>query len=256
MTPLPVLLSIPHGGDAIPPELTSAVCLSRRDLFDDADACTREIYDLGSAVALVQKANVARAVVDLNRAPDDRPPKNPDGVVKTQTAYGAPVYFSDRAPQAAAIADLLGRYYDPYHDALARAVDHHRLAVGIDCHSMASEGPPTARDAGQPRPLFCISDREGASARRELVEGLALAITAAFGCQPDDVQINSPFQGGYITACHGLRPLPWIQVEMNRALYLAPPWFNHVALTVDPNRIAELRENFKSALTTFCGQYL
>lgn len=226
------------------------------DLFDDADACTREIYDLGSAVALVQKANVARAVVDLNRAPNDRPPRNPDGVVKTQTAYTKPVYFPDREPQAVAVNDLLARYYDPYHDALARAADHHQVEVGIDCHSMASEGPPTARDAGKPRPLFCISDREGSSAHRDLIDGLAHSITASFGCRPGDVRINSPFQGGYITAHHGLRPLPWIQVEMNRALYLAPPWFDRGALRVDPSRIAELRGQFKDALTTFCQQCL
>ena len=57
---------------------------------------------------------IARAIVDVNRAPEDRPPKNQDGVVKTVTINGTPVYKGDKFPDDALIEELLQRYYYPY----------------------------------------------------------------------------------------------------------------------------------------------
>ncbi len=39
-----------------------------------------------------------RAVVDLNRAPDDTAPENPDGVVKSHTCWNVPVYKPGSLP--------------------------------------------------------------------------------------------------------------------------------------------------------------
>ena len=60
--------------------------------------------------------------------------------------------------------------------------------------------------------------------------------------------MNWPFQGGYVARRHGRAPLPWIQVEMNRALYLAEPWFDEQRRLVDPGRLDALRERFWRAL--------
>ncbi|MGV7222698.1 MAG: hypothetical protein ACQ9MH_14365 [Nitrospinales bacterium] len=43
MNQLPYLISIPHGGTKIPEEVAGSVCLSKKDLFEDGDAFTREI---------------------------------------------------------------------------------------------------------------------------------------------------------------------------------------------------------------------
>ena len=77
---------------------------------------------------------------------------------------------------------------------------------------------------------------------------LAAAITRAFECSEDDVQLNRPFRGGYITRRHGRNPLPWIQIEMNRSLYLADPWFDSETRTANESRLVELRERFARAL--------
>ena len=118
---LPVLLSIPHGGTQVPEELRDRVCITALDLFDDSDAFTVDIYDLGSEVAMVVKADMARAFVDPNRAPDDRLPNNPDGVVKTATCLNQPIYLPGRGPDGALTGLLIERYHTPYHALLDKA---------------------------------------------------------------------------------------------------------------------------------------
>ena len=245
---LPVLLSIPHGGTRIPEELRDRVCITPRDQFDDSDACTVDIYDLGEDVARVVTSDIARAFVDLNRAPDDRPPRNPDGVVKTATCFNRTIYRPGREPDDAVTQRLLDRYHTPYHAELAAAVATRDIALALDCHSMLASAPPISSHPGRPRPLFCLSNRDGATAPRTMVEALASAIGRAFEIPPAEIGVNHPFKGGYITQRHGGGPVPWIQVEMNRCLYLDDPWFDPEELDVDARRLAELRGRFRDAL--------
>lgn len=243
---LPILVSVPHGGTETPPEVTDNVCITPAALFDDSDAFTREIYDVTAEVARVEKADIARAFVDLNRAPDNRPPANPDGVVKTVTCYDEPIY---RAPLTDETAEeLLMRYYFPYHDRLREAAGDPDLRLALDCHSMAEVPPLVAPDNDDPRPLFCLSNDNGRTCPKSLMEQLAAAITDAFEISETDVSINYPFTGGYITRSHGGGALPWVQVEMNRSLYLAETWFDRSTLAVAPERLAALRDRFAKAL--------
>jgi len=245
---LPVLLSIPHGGTETPDELRDRVCITPQDLFDDGDAFTADIYDLSGDVAGVVKAHVARAFVDLNRAPEERPPKYPDGVVKSATCFERPIYRPGHEPDAALTTRLIERYHTPYHTRLEEAVADPTVRLALDCHSMLAVAPPIGRDAGTSRPLFCLSNRDGATAPHPLLEELAAAMAAAFAVPREAVGLNHPFKGGYITRRHGDGRLPWIQVEMNRSLYLEEPWFDRDALEVDPGRITELRDRFRVAL--------
>jgi formiminoglutamase len=244
---LPILISIPHGGTRQPVELEGRVCLSEGDLFDDGDARTREIYDVGAAVASVISADVARAFVDLNRAPDDRPPANPDGVVKSLTCYGRPIYHPGSEPDDALIELLLARYHEPYHERL-RAANTPEIRLALDCHSMAAQAPPVAADPGRPRPLFCLGNADGATCPPSTIERLAEALTKAFECEPGEVKFNEPFRGGYIIRRHGVGQVPWIQVELNRSLYLNRPWFDRGRLYVDPSRLEDLRDRCLGAL--------
>jgi formiminoglutamase len=221
------------------------------EIFDDGDAFTREIYDLGELAVHVQAARIARAFVDLNRREDDRPPENPDGVVKTATCFARPVY--SRPLEDDLVEQLLARYHRPYHEGLENAARHAGARVALDCHSMAAEPPPVAPDAGQPRPLFCLSNGEGLTCDTSTLETLASSLAAAFECPPREVSLNRPFKGGYVTRRHGRNPLPWIQVEMNRSLYLAEPWFDRRERRVNPERLRELRGRFRTALAAFAS---
>jgi formiminoglutamase len=259
MKPFPILISIPHGGTDTPNELGERVALSRVDLFHDSDAFTGEIYDIGGAVARVVKTDIARAYVDLNRAADDLPPSNPDGVIKSMTCFKAPIYKEGREPDDILRRRLLRRYYTPYHDKLRDIAASGDALLALDCHSMAAEPPPISPDYGSgapPRPMICLGNAHGNACDFNTLEILADCFRDAFALDAHDVTINIPFAGGYITRTHGSRPIPWVQVEMNRALYLSPPWFDAQTLTAAPRRLDALNQMFHRALDLFfCGKY-
>jgi formiminoglutamase len=224
---LPILISVPHGGTETPNEISGRVIASPHEIFDDSDARTRDIYAFYGEVVHFASAKVARAFVDLNRAPDDRPPANPDGVVKSETCYGRPIYDPVRHLTDTHIEQLLQRYYYPYHRALEEA----------------------SPDPGQKRPLFCLSNDSGRTSPIATIERLADALAAAFEIDRSDIWLNRPFKGGYITRSHSGGGVPWIQLEMNRSLYLADPWFDRENLHVDAGRLRDLRDRVLEALS-------
>ena len=249
---LPFLLSIPHGGDRVPPEAIEDTVLDDAGIFSDGDACTRAIYDLGDEVVAVHQAEIARAFVDLNRPTDDRPPDNPDGVVKSLTADRIPVWRGGGPPPGDLAETLIERYWRPYHERLAELAAHPDVRVAFDCHSMAEFAPAIAPRPGEPRPAFCLSNGNGVNAPASLLEALADALAAAFDCPREDIRLNDPFQGGHITRRHGARfaegGTPWVQIEMNRRWYLADPWYDPATRRVDEGRLLDLRRWFRAAL--------
>ena len=89
--------------------------------------------------------------MDLNRAADDRPPANPDGVVKTATCYARPIYRSGAELTESLTNDLLEDHYFPYHRQLEDAAADPHLRLALDCHSMAATPPQVAPDCRRPR---------------------------------------------------------------------------------------------------------
>jgi formiminoglutamase len=165
-----------------------------------------EIYAFDDAVAAFATTDVARAIVDLNRAEHDR---RKDGVVKTHTCWDVPVY---QAPLPTPIVEtLLAKYHRPYHRRLAAAAEP-AIRLAIDCHTMAAVGPPVAPDPGVERPWVCLGNADG-TCPEEWVEGLKRCLEQVFGPR---VTINEPFRGGYITRTHAAE-MPWVQLELSRA---------------------------------------
>lgn len=150
---------------------------------------------------------------------------------------------------------LLATYHTPYHEALERAAAAADMRLCLDCHSMSDYPPPIAPDASRRRPLFCLSNADGKTCSQAVLDALASALGSAFGCGRHAISANDPFKGGYITRRHGAGQVPWIQVEMNRSLYLAEPWFDRERLTVDPERLAELKERFAKALRSVASHW-
>lgn len=201
---LPLLVSVPHAGLEVPPELEHLNLLVPGEIAADGDGGAEEIYDLESEVAAFVTTRVARAFVDVNRAEDDR---RRDGVVKTHTCWDVPIY-KEPLPREL-IERVLGRYYRPYHEQLRGLSRSARL--GIDCHTMAATGPPGAPDPGRERPMVCLSNADR-TCPMEWVRSLARLFEEAFQAT---VSINRPFKGGYIVRAH-FRELPWIQIEISR----------------------------------------
>ena len=252
MTKLPILLSIPHGGTRKPSELEGHLSITNKDLFDDSDPFVIELYDLGDKIQRVIKTDIARAFVDLNRSIDDMPPNNPDGLIKSKTCYDKPIYTNGKEPDDSLKTMLIELYYNPYHQAIQKSLDELDLQLCLDCHSMAATAPYFSPDKTQSkRPLFCISNNDGQTSSQEMIELLADSISKSYFIDRDDISINDPFHGGHITKTYGNKPLPWIQVEMNRSLYLSSPWFDENTLTVDPNHLQKLNKQFANSLDLF-----
>ena len=207
---LPLLVSVPHAGLRVPAEVESVCALSPAEIEADSDGGADEIYAFEAAVGAFVTTDVARAVVDMNRARDDR---RLDGVVKTHSSYMAGVW--DRLLTETEIEGLLAAYYDPYHAQLTELGKAGRWPLGVDCHTMAAVGPPVGPDPGRERPWVCVSNADG-TCPQEWVDTLR----EGFQQELDGpVRVNDPFRGGYITRSHSAE-MPWVQIELSRAEYL------------------------------------
>jgi len=252
LSTLPVLLSIPHGGTKRPVELDGHLCITNKDLFDDSDPFVVELYDLGDKVQRVIKTDIARAFVDLNRSLQDLPPINPDGLIKSSTCYNKPIYSNGKEPDDSLRTMLIQLYYLPYHRAIQKSINELDLQLCLDCHSMASIAPNISPDGNKkPRPKFCLSNNDGLTSSKEMIELLASCISESFGIDKNEILLNNPFHGGYITKTYGKNPIPWIQIEMNRNLYLSEPWFDKDSLSVDPVHLQKLNKQFEGCLNLF-----
>jgi formiminoglutamase len=203
------LISVPHAGLKVPPEVEELCTLTDRQIAEDGDEGADEIYSIQKEVISFVTTDIARAAVDLNRAENDR---RADGVVKTHTIWEVPVYREPLSDEL--VETLLAKYHRPYHKELSSLAKNARL--GVDCHTMAAVGPPVASDAGKQRPLICLSNGDRTCPDTWLKQ-LAECFERAFQVE---VSTNFPFRGGHIIRSHA-HELPWVQVELSRAPFLS-----------------------------------
>ena len=207
---LPLLLSLPHAGVIIPPEVQDLCALSTKEIVEDGDEGAAEIYlPLKKEVSALVTTVVARAILDMNRAEEDR---SKDGVVKTHTCWDIPVYRG--FPSENFIETLIEKYYRPYHTDLTNYAEGVKL--GVDCHTIAAKGPPVGPDPGIERPLICMSNAD-CTCPKEWITSLAECCEKVF---ETEVSINKPFKGGYIILSHA-REIPWLQLELSRAHFFS-----------------------------------
>lgn len=237
--PVPILIAVPHAGRAYPADLAAlmrnqgAASLRLEDRFADlvAEAVARET---GAALLI---AHAPRAMIDLNRAPDD--------VDWDMVAGGAPeprvrLAAGRRARSGLGLVprrlpglgelwkrritreELTARVeqvHKPYHLALAGGLESLRdrwgAALLIDLHSMPPLGPKRGADAA---PDFVIGDRFGASCDGSLSAAACEHFTQA----GRRVAHNRPYAGGYVLDRHAApgRGLHALQVEICRSAYL------------------------------------
>jgi len=226
---LPLLISVPYAGLQVPDAVRDRCILTPQQIAADGDEGAAEIYDLAGEVEGFVTTDIARAIVDLNRAEDDR---QADGVVKTHTCLDVQIYES--FPPEAVILGLIESYYRPYHETLRRLAAT-GMRVGIDCHTMMAEGPPMGPLPGAERPKICLSNADGASCPNEWLEAMASGLCDSFGVE---VARNFPFKGGFITRSHSVE-LPWMQLELSRHSFLS---------------LSEKKERVIEAFRMFCRQ--
>lgn len=235
---IPVLIAVPHAGRAYSSDLLrgmrspESAALKLEDRYAD-----RLALSVGRATgACVLVANAPRAMIDLNRAPDDidwdmfssddrpdvgsytpsRRARSGLGLIPRRVpGIGELWKYRHRQEQLEA---RIAQVHEPYHEALSNGLLELRerwgAALLIDLHSM----PPVRPRFGQTAPSFVVGDRFGASCHGSLVA----AAFAFFNEAECPSAHNRPYAGGYVLDRHAApdEGLHAIQIEIDRSAYL------------------------------------
>jgi formiminoglutamase len=242
----PILVSLPHGGLAVPPEVADRLAITATHIYNECDLWVNDLFaEVAARAQASVTAPIARVLVDVNRVPDDM--QNPDGAIKITTSYGQPIYRTPLSP--AERQHLLVKYYWPFHHALRAAMAEvgDRTRLLLDCHNMAQHGPAAYADPGAQRPFICLANFGDARGEQRLggalitcdpalLRAAAANATEIFGdlalLEPDPtsppvVAINQPFAGGHVLSDATPRlaerspyPVQGIMVEVNRGLFV------------------------------------
>ncbi|WP_306226960.1 N-formylglutamate deformylase [Bosea beijingensis] len=223
----PLILSMPHPGTGVPPEV-AAQLNERGRLVEDTDWHMRQLYGFAAPFApSVVEAQLSRFVIDVNRDPSGvslYPGQATTELVPSTTFDGAPIWQT--APDANEIERRKAAYFQPYHAALAAEIERvkaeHGYCVLWDCHSIKSVIP---RLFPGTLPTLNLGTNSGESCAGSIE---AAAVTA-MARHPFTQIANGRFKGGWITRHYG-RPSSQVhalQMEIALSAYLSEetaPW--------------------------------
>jgi N-formylglutamate deformylase len=217
-----LVISLPHVGTGIPPELAERMTPRARHV-EDTDWHVQHLYRFARAAgAAWLEARLSRYVIDLNRPPGDEPlypGQASTGLCPTATFAGEALYPGS-PPTATEVGARRERYWVPYHAALgellAAARTRHGFAVLLDGHSIRSVVP---RLFPGRLPDVNLGTHDGRSCDPRLATGLVTRLAA----QRDFTHVlNGRFKGGYITRAYGqpAAGVHAVQIELAQAAYM------------------------------------
>jgi N-formylglutamate deformylase len=253
---VPLLISLPHVGTEIPPELAERL-VPRALASEDSDWHLERLYrplaeKLGASLIVPR---YSRYVVDLNRPPDDQPlypgAAGGTGLVPTRFFTDDPLYRDGAEPDAASLAARREAYWRPYHEALAaelaRLREQHGHALLFDGHSIRSELPWLFEGE---LPALNLGTADGAACAPAITERLAALLA---GQTQFSHVVNGRFKGGYITRHYGqpARDVHAVQLEMCQRCYMDEALDPRQAY--DDAAAAEVAPLVERMLTTMLG---
>jgi N-formylglutamate deformylase len=237
----PLVLDSPHSGVDYPEDFRAACDLAL--LRKAEDTHVEKLYDFAPALGVAWiEALFPRSYLDANRnvteldvelledAWSDPLETDPalmskirlgKGLVWRFTDEGVPLY--DRKLTAAEVRQRIATCWQPYHRAVAEAIDaahaRHGYSIHLNCHSMPAVSASHATDfPGLVHADFVIGDRDGSTASPALSLRIC-ELLRGFGYQ---VEYNHPYKGVELVRRYG-NPAAnrhSIQVEVNRKLYM------------------------------------
>ncbi|GIX33159.1 MAG: N-formylglutamate deformylase [Lysobacterales bacterium] len=219
----PLLVSVPHAGTLIPDWLRERLTAAGR-AQRDADFGVPELYrEALPAGCSLLTARYSRYLVDLNRAPDDRPlypGRFETGICPLSSFAGEPLYREGQEPDAAERRERIERYWRPYHEALQSELDRlrqrHRRVLLWDAHSIRGRLPLLFEGE---LPDLNLGTADGASCGRDLRDAL---LTVVGRQNQFSYVFDGRFKGGYITRHYG-RPavgVDAVQLELRQGAFL------------------------------------
>ncbi|HLJ39738.1 MAG TPA: N-formylglutamate deformylase [Steroidobacteraceae bacterium] len=221
----PLVVSMPHTGTDIPPELEPRL----RTLWHarkDTDWWIERLYDFAPGHgATVIRTRISRTVIDPNRDPTGAslyPGQATTELCPTTTFDGEPLYRTFEEPDAEEIDARRRTWFEPYHEAiraeLTRLRTRHPRVVLYDCHAIRSQIP---RLFAGVLPNLNLGTHSGASCAPDLTERIEAACE---GAQFTRVT-NGRFKGGYTTRHYGqpANGVHAVQMELACRGYLREP---------------------------------
>lgn len=244
----PLLVSVPHDGRLIPEEQRSRMTEAALAI-PDTDWHVAELYgfarDLGASMLV---ARYSRYVVDLNRPPDDGAlyaGQVATGLCPQYSFAGAPLYRDDTPVAAAEVRERVERYWRPYHERLALALEalraRHGFALLWDAHSIPSRVP---RLFDGELPVLNLGNFDGCSCSADIAGELRRIAAAS----PYASVLNGRFKGGYITRHYGnpAAGVQAVQLELAQRAYM-----DEATHEFDVGRAKRLRDTLSALLDAY-----
>ena len=233
---LPLVLDSPHSGTHYPADFDH---LPPRAVVRQAeDTHVETLYAAAPGIgATLIEALFPRAYIDPNRHIADMDPAVLDepwsgpitpshktelgiGLIWRLAHGGVPMYA--RALSLADVERRIALCYEPYHAAVAAALDERHRRFGavwhLNCHSMPAVGDVMSDDPGRTRADFVLGDRDATTCEPEFIAFVAATLSG----MDYSVAINDPYKGVELVRKHG-RPTERrhsLQIEINRRLYM------------------------------------
>ncbi|WP_342051038.1 MULTISPECIES: N-formylglutamate deformylase [unclassified Cupriavidus] len=237
---LPLVISIPHGGELLPDWLAPRLTPLARERAD-TDWHLRRLYAFAAEQgASVVQANYSRYVIDVNRPADGSalyPGQTTTTLCPVESFRGVPLYLDGSGPSPDEIDVRKREYWQPYHDALAAEIarlrGEHANVLVWEAHSIAGVLPHLFEGK---LPDLNIGTNSGASCAPAMRD----AVVAAAAGSPYTWVADGRFKGGHITRHYGqpAHGVHTIQLEMVQAVYMsedAPfPYLPEAAARVQP----------------------
>jgi N-formylglutamate deformylase len=143
------------------------------------------------------------------------------GLIWRVTDDGVPIY--GRRLSVSEVQDRIAHCWQPYHAAVAQAIDaahaRHGYSIHINCHSMPAIATSHATEfPGLAHADFVLGNRDNTTAS----EALVLLIKELLVKQGYSVAVNHPYKGVELVRRYGNPALHRhsVQVEINRKLYM------------------------------------
>jgi N-formylglutamate deformylase len=223
----PLLVSFPHSGTYLPPDIAARMTPAALAL-PDTDWHVPQLYKFLDALGASRiEATHSRYVVDLNRPPDDKElyaGQKKTGLVPIDTFKGEPLYRDGEQPTTDEVAGRR-KFWQPYHDALAQELSRLKAINGAiilwDAHSIESVLPSLFEGR---LPDLNLGTFDGKACDADVIDAV-FTVAKASGFS---AVLNDRFKGGYITRHYGDRRkgVNAIQLEMAQAIYMdeGPPF--------------------------------
>jgi N-formylglutamate amidohydrolase len=234
--PAPVVFDSPHSGTDYPDDFGTIAPLSvlRRseDAFVDELFAAAPRHGAPLIAALFPRIYIDpnRDLIDLDPAMLDGP--WPDPLVPSRkTELGVGLVWRimppdsrlyDRLLTVAEVRARIERCWQPYHHAVATAIDETHRRFGkvwhVNCHSMPAMGNAASEDGPVPRAEFVLGDRDGTTCEA----GFTAFVAGELRDMGYEVKINEPYKGVELVRRYSdpARGRHSLQLEVNRKLYM------------------------------------